>query len=55
LELSFLKQQEDTKERLISIWEHMNEKYELNKIVKIGAKVGGVWGFVNGLFLILAP
>jgi hypothetical protein len=32
----------------------MNEEYELKKIVKIGAKVGGVWGFVNGLFLILS-
>ena len=34
--------------------EHMNEEYELKKIVKIGAIVGGVWGFVNGLFLILS-
>ena len=32
----------------------MNEGYELKKIVKIGAIVGGVWGFVNGLFLILS-
>jgi len=32
----------------------MNEEYELKKIVKIGAIVGGVWGFVNGLFLILS-
>lgn len=28
---------------------YMNEEYELKKIVKISAIVGGVWGFVNGL------
>ena len=32
----------------------MTEKNELKKLVKIGAKVGGVWGFVNGLFLIFS-
>ena len=32
----------------------MNEEYELKKIVKIGAIVGGIWGFMNGLFLILS-
>jgi hypothetical protein len=34
--------------------QHMNEEYELKKFVKISAIVGGVWGFVNGLFLILS-
>ena len=32
----------------------MTETNELKKLVKIGAKVGAVWGFVNGLFLILS-
>jgi len=38
----------------INIWEHMTETNELKKLVKIGAKVGAVWGFVNGVFLILS-
>lgn len=32
----------------------MNEEYELIKFVKISTIVGGLWGIVNGLFLILS-
>jgi hypothetical protein len=31
-----------------------SEVTQLKKIIKISAIVGGVWGFVNGLFLILS-
>jgi|GEM_PF-2384024 len=32
----------------------MNEVNDIKKIVKISTIVGGVWGFINGLFLILS-
>lgn len=32
----------------------MNEVNDIKKIVKISTIIGGVWGFVNGLFLILS-
>lgn len=32
----------------------MDEVYNLKKFLKISTIVGGVWGFMNGLFLILS-
>lgn len=32
----------------------MNEVNEIKKIVKISTIVGGIWGLINGLFLVLS-